>query len=253
MKTTWDYTKLADAYIKRPNYSSEAIDNMCNLIGLTSTSTVCDMGAGVAHLTIELGRRGMHVIAVEPNDAMRQNGINRTKEFLNVKWEKGTGEKSNQKDAQFDAITFGSSFNVCDQLVALHESFRICKPAGWFSCMWNHRDLNDDIQHNIEMIIKKNLPSYEYGLRRQDQMPILKSSGLFQTIEFLTGNVCHQQTITECVEAWRSHGTLYRQTQENDDLFNKIITDIQTYLTNLDQQTIKVPYVTRIWAGKFRN
>ena len=37
IKTEWDYTKLADAYIKRPNYSEEAIDEMLAVAGLNST------------------------------------------------------------------------------------------------------------------------------------------------------------------------------------------------------------------------
>ena len=31
MKTDWDYTNLAEAYLKRPNYSDEAIDKMLEL------------------------------------------------------------------------------------------------------------------------------------------------------------------------------------------------------------------------------
>src|SRR3990167_5627605 len=112
MQTTWNYTKLADAYIKRPDYSPEAIDKMFSLMSLPSNSSICDVGAGVGHLTVGLAERGMVVSAVEPNDAMRKNGIERTKKFNNISWTKGTGERTNQNDNHFDAITFGSSFNV---------------------------------------------------------------------------------------------------------------------------------------------
>ena len=251
MQATWNYTKLADAYIKRPDYSAAAIDKMCSVMGVTSNSKICDIGAGAGHLTIELGKRDTSVNAVEPNDAMRENGIKRTEKFKNINWLKGTGEQTNQKDSQFDAVTFGSSFNVCDQKLALQESLRICKSGAWFACMWNHRDLDDSIQKNIEKIIKTNLPNYDYGLRRQDQEPILKSSGLFESIEFIDGNVSHQQSIDECVEAWRSHGTLHRQANEDDKLFNKIISEIETYLRSLNMQSITIPYVTRIWVAKF--
>ena len=37
IKTEWDYTKLADAYIKRPNYSEEAIEKMLVIAGLNPT------------------------------------------------------------------------------------------------------------------------------------------------------------------------------------------------------------------------
>lgn len=251
MRTTWNYTKLANAYIKRPDYSVAAIDKMCALMNLNTHSDVCDIGAGAGHLTIELGKRKYCVNAVEPNDAMRENGIQRTNKFKNISWFKGTGEQTNQNESQFDAVTFGSSFNVCDQQLALKESLRICKPGAWFSCLWNHRDLNDPIQKKIESIIISNIPNYDYGLRRQNQTPILKSANLFESIEFIEENILHQQSIEECLVTWRSHGTLYRQTNEDDHIFNRIIGEIESYLQSLNQKMITIPYVTRIWAAKF--
>ena len=34
MKTEWDYTNLADAYLKRPDYAQNAIDKMIAQAGL---------------------------------------------------------------------------------------------------------------------------------------------------------------------------------------------------------------------------
>ena len=51
---------------------------MLSIAGLTGNSRICDIGAGVAHLTIPLASRGFIVDAVEPNDSMRRNGIKRT-------------------------------------------------------------------------------------------------------------------------------------------------------------------------------
>lgn len=35
MKTDWDYTNLADAYLKRPDYSEDAINKMLALAGMS--------------------------------------------------------------------------------------------------------------------------------------------------------------------------------------------------------------------------
>ena len=91
MKTNWDYTKLADAYLKRPDYAPTAINEMFKVAELKKGDLACDVGAGVAHLTLELNSRGLNVEAVEPNDAMRKNGIERTKK-LNINWFEGSGE-----------------------------------------------------------------------------------------------------------------------------------------------------------------
>jgi ubiquinone/menaquinone biosynthesis C-methylase UbiE len=154
MKTEWDYTTLADAYLKRPDYADAAIDAMLSIAGAEQGDKFCDVGAGVAHLTLMLAARGLDVTAVEPNDAMRGNGIKRTAELPNVKWHEGTGEATGQSTQAFDMVTFGSSFNVCDRQQALKETARILKPRGWFACMWNHRNLEDPIQARIEAIIK---------------------------------------------------------------------------------------------------
>ena len=154
MKTEWDYTKLADAYLKRPNYSEVAIDSILSIIKVHAGSQICDVGAGVAHLTLMLAARNFNVTAVEPNDAMRKNGILRTQKYKNVTWYEGTGENSGQPSSSFDIVSFGSSFNVCNRTEALKETARLLKPDGWFICMWNNRNLEDEIQSDIEAIIK---------------------------------------------------------------------------------------------------
>ena len=69
MKTEWDYTDLADAYLKRPDYSNDAIEKMFSIAGIKKGDKVCDVGAGAAHLTLELAEAQFNVCAVEPNDA----------------------------------------------------------------------------------------------------------------------------------------------------------------------------------------
>lgn len=155
MKTEWDYTELAEAYLKRPDYAQEAIDRMLEVAGVKKGDNVCDVGAGAAHLTLKLAEYGLHVCAVEPNDAMRANGIRRTSDFKTVQWFEGVGEHTGMEEHKFDLVTFGSSFNVCNRQEALEEARRILKDRGWFACMWNHRDLDDPLQKEIEQILKK--------------------------------------------------------------------------------------------------
>ena len=249
MKTEWDYTALADAYLERPDYSQRAIDSMLAIAGISVGKSVCDVGAGVAHLTLMLAAKELLVTAVEPNDAMRANGKKRTESLLNVNWFEGTGENTGQHDKAFDMVTFGSSFNVCDRKLALQETARILKPKGWFACMWNHRNLDDDIQSTIENIIKQHIPEYGYGTRRQDQSEVIENSHLFNEVTHLDAKVIHQQTIEQCVEAWRSHATLERQAGSK---FANIVSDISDYLYSLNVSKIEIPYSTNIWVAQLR-
>lgn len=247
MKTEWDYTSLADAYLQRPDYSDAAIDSMLKIAGVSSGHAICDVGAGVAHLTLMLAARGFDVTAAEPNDAMRANGIKRTATMSNVRWHEGTGEDTGQMDSSFSMVTFGSSFNVCDRPIALRETARVLKPKGWFSCMWNHRLLDDPIQSHIEGIIKSNIEGYNYGSRREDQMAIIDESGLFGPVTHLDARVVHMQAIEDCVQAWRSHATLERQAGA---AFGTIVDSIEAYLKGLNKPAIEIPYSTNIWIAQ---
>lgn len=249
MKTEWDYTGLADAYLERPDYSQVAIDAMLKISQVKKNDKVCDIGAGVAHLTLMLGAKELQVTAVEPNDAMRKNGIKRTASFKNINWFEGTGEVTGQPSGQYSLVTFGSSFNVCDRQKALTETARLLVKNGWFACMWNHRDLNDPIQAEIELIIKSLIPDYGYGTRREEQSQIIELSDLFDSVIHLDAKVIHQQTVDKCIEAWRSHATLERQA---GDKFLKVVDSISSYLRGLNTESISIPYSTNIWMAQLK-
>lgn len=247
MKVEWDYTDLADAYLKRPEYAQKAIDQMVAQAGLKEQAVVCDIGAGAAHLTIMLAWKGYTIYAVEPNDAMRSNGIKRTAEFEKVSWYDGVGEATGMPEKYFDLVTFGSSFNVCDRMQALAESARILKDNGWFACMWNHRDLNDPLQERIEAIIKAHIPEYSYGTRREDQTAIIDQSGLFKQVVKIEGNVIFDLPVQDFIDGWKSHGTLQRQSKA---LFEKVVQEIGKAVYQVATETVKVPYTTKIWMAQ---
>lgn len=250
MKTKWDYTELANAYLKRPAYAKDAIDELIAMVNIRKGDCVCDVGAGAAHLTLELAARGLSVSAIEPNDAMRANGIKRTQHLENVKWFIGVGENTGMQTGVFDLVTFGSSFNVCDRLLALKEAARILKPSGWFACMWNWRNLDDPLQKKIEEIIALHIPSYHYGTRREEQTEMIDACGLFGKTKIITGTVVHHIKTADFAEGWKSHATLQRQSKDQFDRIIDEITDlIQKYAMN---GIVDVPYTTKIWVSQLR-
>lgn len=246
MKTEWDYSELADAYLERPPYSPDALKKLYSIAGIGSGAVVCDIGAGVAHLTISLCEAGFEVVAVEPNDAMRANGMKRTS-GLKVKWVEAGGEDTGLESGQFDFVTFGSSFNVMDRNKAMRETHRLLKKNKWFACLWNHRNLDDPIQKAIEAIIASSIPGYDYGVRRADQTDVIAGSGLFDSVQSVTGELTFPQSVDKTIEAWRSHATLHRQAGKK---FDAIIEDISRYLNSLGADSIDIPYTTRAWIAR---
>jgi SAM-dependent methyltransferase len=247
MKTEWDYTNLAIAYLKRPDYAPAAIDAIVAISGAAPGSAVCDVGAGVAHLTLPLLQRGLKVSAVEPNDAMRALGVERTKEWATASWREGTGEATGEPTSAFKLVTFGSSFNVTDRPRALRETIRLLRPRGWFACLWNHRDLDSPLQGKIESVIRAEIPDFDYGSRRENQTPIIEASGLFESPIQLEATVRHRVPVAEILEAWRSHATLQRQA---GDRLGAIIDAIDRVLRSVAGGIAEVPYTTRVWVAR---
>ncbi len=249
MKTEWDYTDLAEAYLKRPDYAQSAIDKMLETAGVKKGDCACDVGAGAAHLTLKLAEYGLNVCAVEPNDAMRANGIRRTSKFETVQWFEGVGEHTGMEESKFDLVTFGSSFNVCNRQEALAEAKRILKDGGWFGCMWNHRDLEDPLQKEIEDILKREIADYNYGTRREDQTEVINESGLFGEVVYIEGTVLHEILAEDFIEGWKSHGTVQRQSKDKFDVINE---EIRKVVEAKGQEYVKVPYTTRIWMAQVK-
>ncbi|MCC7047655.1 MAG: methyltransferase domain-containing protein [Alphaproteobacteria bacterium] len=250
MTVSWDYTTLAKSYLKRPDYAPEAIDRLITLVGLRAGDSACDVGAGVGHLTRMLAERELRVLAVEPNAAMRTLGEQQLRRHANVRWAVGTGEATGQPDGAFHLVSFGSSFNVADRAQALVETHRILRRGGWFCCLWNHRDLDDPIQAEIERIIGQHVPEYAYGSRREDQSAIIEASRLFGAVRFIEAAITHRMDRAGVVEAWRSHATLARQAR---DKFDTVVDAIDHYLAGLGREQIDIPYVTRMWAARRRD
>lgn len=243
----WDYTALAQSYVSRPDYADAAIDQMIRTVGVHPGAQACDVGAGVAHLTLPLLRRGLRVTAIEPNAAMRALGVERTREFPNVAWRNGTAEQTGEPDRAFELVTFGSSFNVCDRPTSLRETARILRPNGWFACMWNHRDLDDPLQRAIESVIHSRIPGYTYGNRREDQTSVITDSGLFESVTYIEARVTHRLSKGRFVDAWRSHATLQRQAGE---AFQDIVRAIEALALGLPDASVSVPYQTRVWVAR---
>ena len=243
----WNYTDRAEHYDKRADYSKEVVATLLQKIGAVPGKPVADIGAGTGKLTKLLALNGLTVHAVEPNDAMMAIGVKNT-EGMSVIWTKGVGEKTDLPESSVHAAFFGSSFNVLDQKAALSEVARILVPDGCFACMWNHRDLSDRLQNEIEEIIRQMVPGYNYGSRREDPTAVINESNLFGQVSYLEQNFKVEMPANIFFEGWKSHATLERQAGAK---FAAVLERIQELLRHYE--VVDVPYSTRIWFAPSRS
>ncbi|WP_104697209.1 MULTISPECIES: class I SAM-dependent methyltransferase [unclassified Helicobacter] len=249
----WDYTSHAKFYEYRPNYAPSAIAMLTEYVKYHCKKQqikVADIGAGTGNLSLMLLENGCQVVGVEPNDAMREIGIERTKaKSENITWVRATGIETTLDSESFDWVSFGSSFNVMDRHLALLETYRILRDEGIFSCMWNHRDLEDPIQKLVEEIILSFIPHYTRGVRREEQRSIIEEhQHLFGDILFIEQDFSFHQTLENYISAWKSVKNPYwdLQTEEGRALFEKITQKMTKELPS----EFDIKYTTRCWSAK---
>ncbi len=249
MRIEWDYTDVADGYRHRPDYAPQTLPWLAEVCPLRSGQRVCDVGAGTGHLTRLLLAQGLQVDAVEPNRAMRQVGQELTACNAQVHWYSGVAEQTGRPHNHYPLVAFGSSFNVVNRTLAWAEARRIARPGGCFAALWNHRDLNDPLQAQIERCIHDHLPTYRYGKRRHPLHQAMQKSALFKRIEHTTLPFQVQQKPAEVLAAWGTHLTLKRQAGQG---FQAILDGIAEILMGTGESRITVPYETRVWCGQFK-
>jgi ubiquinone/menaquinone biosynthesis C-methylase UbiE len=211
---------------------------------------VADVGAGTGALTVLLQSHVAKLIAVEPNKAMRDIGIEKTKNMHNVTWQVGTGEQTGLATGSVDWITFGSSFNTTEREKTLKEAHRVLKKGGFFTCMWNNRDLEDPFQKKVELIIKRFVPDYSHGTRREQQADVIIASKLFNHIYYLEEPQIVDVELDNYIEAWQSVKNNFwdLDTEEGQILFKQIMDAIRDEFKSTP--VLKITYVTRIWTAK---
>ncbi len=239
---------MAASYNRRAPYSKQVIDDFLWNSGVRSGAKACDVGAGTGNLTLFLIKWGLRVVAVEPNAAMRAIGMTRTRSLPGIRWINARGEATGLPASEYDVVTFGSSFNVLDRDRALLETARILKPKGWFACVWNYRNLDDLLQRKIEEVIHGFVPNYDYGVRREDQAAVIQASGLFDRIVRIDRKFKHRTTLSDWMDAWRSHATLSRQA--GPKTHDRILENIERLLTEQGGRHVEVPYTTSLWMAQ---
>ncbi len=251
IKTKWNYTNLAKNYDLRADYSTKIVKKILKKINCKKYYPVADIGAGTGKLTKILCANRLIVSAVEPNNNMRKFGEKNTKNFFNLNWTCATAEQTNLKSQSIFCVFFGSSFNTLNYEKAYKEIKRILIKNGYICLIWNHRNLNNLHQKEIEKIIKHYLPNFSYGDRRYDYRKLLSTNTSLKNITRFSQRFSKNIDKKDFVNAWKSHGTLMRNCKSKNE-FDKIIKKINNYINSLKKKTIKVPYDSVAYIARLK-
>lgn len=141
LEPTRRFTDRAADYVRwRPDYPAAAFDAM--LEGLDPARLhAADVGAGTGISSRQLADRGLDVVAVEPNAAMREAAAPHPR----VRWAHGTAEATGLPAESVGLVLAAQAFHWFQQPEAVAEFHRILVPDGRLALMWNERERADPL------------------------------------------------------------------------------------------------------------
>ncbi|MEV5301028.1 class I SAM-dependent methyltransferase [Amycolatopsis methanolica] len=208
---------------------------------------VADVGAGTGIWSRMLAARlPASLTAVEPNDAMREQGVEDSY-GLRITWHAGSGEGTGLDDGAADLLTMASSFHWVDVDAGLREFRRVLRRGG---ALWNPREVEaNPLLAEIEGEIRRLRPD----LRRV-------SSGRSGITATLTARLAAEpgygpplypearhvvrQTVEHYLGVWRSANDV--QAQLGPAVFAKFLGRAREALAEHD--VVETTYLTRAWA-----
>jgi SAM-dependent methyltransferase len=249
-----DFTRLAGDYAKfRPGYAPQVATAILGFVGRAAANVdAADIGAGTGTWTRILAARGLgSIIAIEPNDEMRKNGIE-TSRGLPIAWRKGSAEATGLSDRSVDLVSMASSLHWADFDAACHEFHRILRPGGVFVALWNPRLIEvSPLLVEIEAQITRLKPdirrvsSGRSGITER-LTNMLNSKPQFTEVLYLEGRHSLHQTPAQYIGAWRSVNDV--QVQLGPKLFREFLDFAERRIAGLT--AIETTYLTRAWAAR---
>lgn len=129
------FGRIASDYdVARPEYAPEAVERAAELLELGPDARVLDLAAGSGTLTRALSERFREVVAIEPDDEMREVLARRASDFEVLV---GTAERIPLPDSSVDAVFVGDAFHWFDGPVAVAEIDRVLRPGRGVALLWN--------------------------------------------------------------------------------------------------------------------
>lgn len=246
-----DFTTLAKDYINRPGYSLDVLRMIGRTAGMDRRDfKVADVGAGTGKLTENLSQLGLTGCAVEPNDAMRAEGIKAFESNPSFTWHKGSAENTGMPENSFDWVLMGSSFHWTNAEEALKEFHRILKPGAYFTAIWNPRNIEgNELHESIEKMISDVVPELKRvssGSKKNigDIEGKMLSTNYFSNLIFVEASYNVVMTKERYIGAWRSVNDI--QAQAGPERFEKIIKNIEEIIAPYPE--VVVPYKSRAWT-----
>lgn len=152
--------RVADYVRYRPSYPPAIIPYLQEQYGLSTMFPVADVGAGTGISSSLFLDAGYRVIAVEPNQPMREGALQLLGNDPAFSAVAGSAEHTELPDASVGAIVAGQAFHWFDREQAATEFRRILQPGGLVVLIWNERATGSAFELAYDELIRKHAKDY---------------------------------------------------------------------------------------------
>ena len=161
----YNRTRKADKYIS---------DRLAYHLNLEKEKQYLDLGCGTGNYTIDLFKKGIRIMGIDPSEAMILNAKSKSSQ---IDWIIGTAEKTGLKDDSIDGIICCLTIHHWTDLnIAFRETNRILRKSGRLVIFTSTPEQMDGywLNHYFPKMLsdsKKQMPTYEIVINE------LKTSG----------------------------------------------------------------------------
>jgi SAM-dependent methyltransferase len=226
---------VADLYERaRPSYPAGALDAVLP----AGARRVVDVGAGTGKLTAVLVARGLDVIAVEPDDRMREV-LAAAVPQADVR--AGTAEQLPLAGEEVQAVLFGQAWHWADPDRAAREASRVLTDAGVLAMLWN---LHDD---RVAWVAELNrLTGSGAAFTAFDDPPELPGFDAGVRVDVAWSNRLSKDDVLGLVRTWSSVST--RPAPEQEQILDGVRRLVENDPQLATREVIELPYVCGTYA-----
>lgn len=246
--STQRFSNRVENYIRyRPGYPAEVVNLLINEAGLTSHTTVADIGSGTGISAEMLLRAGIPVTGVEPNDAMREAAERLLATYSAFRSVNGTAQSTTLEKESVDLILAAQAFHWFAGAETRQEFSRILKPGGLIALLWNVRQVDTTpFLRDFEALLLEY--GTDYDTVRHETIDSRALSGFF-----LSGYTLHTFPNRQVFDYQSLKGRLLSSSYApapGMPRHEEMITELERLFT-LHQQdgVVQIDYTTEVYLG----
>ncbi|WP_118953522.1 class I SAM-dependent methyltransferase [Taibaiella helva] len=246
---TQRFSNRVDDYVRyRPSYPAELISRMQERYGWDSDTLIADIGAGTGISSLLFLEAGYKVIAVEPNDPMRERAAALLQAYPGFSVGKGTAEQTGLATHSVDAIVCAQAFHWMDAAATRPEWERILKPDGPVVLIWNERLIETEFEKVYEALIRTHGRQYVRFDHRNTGMKEIKAFFSPQAVQLDV--FVNQQIFDGDGLRGRLLSSSYMPAA-GDEGYEAMIADLAALFSRYQENGhIMIRYETKVYSGR---